>query len=49
LAGEDNLMHVSMATVCSLSIVVGVVIAVSNIEVFSSATVLQQRVRFALS
>ena len=36
-----------MATECSLAIVVGVDIAVSNIEVFSAATGLQQRVRFA--
>jgi len=48
LAVEDNLMHVSMATGYSLSVVVGVDIAVSNIEVFSTATGLQQRVRFAL-
>jgi len=48
LAVEDNLMHVSMATGYSLSVVVGVDIAVSNIEVFSTATELQQRVRFAL-
>jgi len=41
-------MHVSMATGYSLSVVVGVDIAVSNIEVFSTATELQQRVRFAL-
>ena len=48
LAGEDNLMHVSMTSGCSLSNVVGVDIAISNIEMFSAATGLQQRVRFAL-
>jgi hypothetical protein len=48
VAGEDKKMHVSMATICALSIVVGVDVAVSNIEVFSAATELQQGVRFAL-
>jgi hypothetical protein len=37
-----------MTSGCSLSNVVGVDIAISNIEMFSAATGLQQRVRFAL-
>jgi hypothetical protein len=48
VAGDDKVMHVSMARVCALSIVVGLEVAVSNIEVFSAATGLQQRVRFVL-
>jgi hypothetical protein len=38
VAAEDKIMHVSMATICSLSITVGVDVAVSNIEVFNVAT-----------
>jgi hypothetical protein len=48
VAGEDKIMHISMATIYSLSIVVGVDVAVSNMEVFNAATGLQQRVRIAL-
>jgi len=54
VAGDANCgwrrqkMLVCMATIRALSIVVGVHVAVSNMEVFSAATELQQRVRFAL-
>ena len=48
VAGEDKKMLVCMVTISALSIVVGVHVAVSNMEVFSAATELQQRVRFAL-
>jgi hypothetical protein len=35
---KKNIVHVSIATKCVLSIVVGIDVAVSNIEVFSAAT-----------
>lgn len=48
MAEEDEIMHVSIATKYSLSIVVGVAVVVSNIEALSVATGLKQRVHFAL-
>jgi len=49
LAGEDKIILVSIVTKYSLSIVVGVAVAVSNIGVLSAAMGLQQLVRFVLS